>query len=171
MISQSQVILCLVGAGVLALLFLVGRLYFITRHLNNSFAKLGFLMREDAKKYFDDAAGKIVDTNEQFQKMYQGIVEEGTKKVLMDSGVVMEKSIMDAQAKAGTIIVGAQSDAQNIIKAAETEAQKKLDQSLQQAVDTLSWTMEQYLKQHYSLSEHEAQIQQLVDKYVDEHRN
>jgi polyhydroxyalkanoate synthesis regulator phasin len=171
MISQSQVILCLVGAGVLALLFLVARLYFITKHLNNSFAKLGFLMREDAKKYFDDAAGKIVDTNEQFQKMYQGIVEEGTKKVLMDSGVVMEKSIMDAQAKAGTIIIGAQSDAQNIIKAAEGEAQNKLNQSLQQAVDTLGWTMEQYLKEHYSLSEHEAQIQQLVDKYVDEHRN
>lgn len=167
---ENPVVVCLVGASIGLLLFFVARLYFLTKRLNTSFAKLGFIVREDAKKYFDDASEKIVATNEQFHDMYEAIVQEGTKKALIESGVVMEKAIIDAQREAGKIVLSAQSDAQAIISSAKTEADNHMDQALNRTADTISWVMTQYIKEQYTVAEHQALIEKLVRTYVDEHR-
>lgn len=167
---DNPVVVCLVGASIGLLLFFVARLYILTKRLNTSFAKLGYIVREDAKKYFDDASEKIVATNEQFHDMYEAIVQEGTKKALIESGVVMEQAILDAQKQANRVILTAQTDAQAIITGAKTEADNHMEQALRRTADTMSWVMTQYMKEQYTIDEHQALIEKLVRTYVDEHR-
>lgn len=170
MISQNILVLSAVGAVIIVLLFFVVRLYILTKRINGSFAKLGFIVREDAKKYFDDASAKIVESNEQFQGVYQRAIAKATQDVMTDSGVVMERALTDAQLRAGRVVLQAQSDAQNIIAEAKKQAQKEYDIALKRSVDTISWTMEQYLKEHFDASQHEDRIQKIITSYVNENR-
>jgi hypothetical protein len=167
---DNPVVACLVGAIGLLLLFLVVRLYILTKHVSSSFAKLGFIVREDAKKYFDDASEKIVTTNKQFQEMYQGVVEEGTKRALTDTTQVIERAVVDAQQQAGKIVLNAQVDAQQIINEAKVQAAAQMNQTLERTADTVAWVLEQYMKESYSVKQHEVLIEKLVKMYVDEHR-
>jgi F0F1-type ATP synthase membrane subunit b/b' len=170
MILQEVVLLCAVGGVVIVLIVFVVRLYFMVRQINQSFAKLGFIVREDAKKYFDDASEKLIDTNKKLQDLYQEVVEVGTKRVLDESGTIMEKSISEAQNKAGQVIVGAQTDAQNILNAAKVQANKEYERALERSVDTINWTMQQYLRERFDAAEHEHLIKQIVTSYSNEHR-
>ena len=166
-----EVVFFSILVGLIILLFgFVVRLFFLVRNINHSFAKLGFIVREDAKKYFDDAAEKIVDTNKQLQTLYEEAVKTGTKRVLDESGTIMEKSIADAQTTAGQVVVRAQSDAQNILSEAKKQANAEYDLALQRAVDTINWTMQQYLKEQFDTREHEDLIARIVESYSNEHR-
>lgn len=168
---QEILLLSIVGAVAIILLGFSVRLYILTKRINGAFAKLGFIVREDAKKYFDDAAGKIVDTNGQLQELYRKVVEESTKEVLVNSGEIMEKSVGEAQARAGQIILQAQTDAQNIIAQAKRQAETEHSLAVQKAVDTIGWTMEQYLKEKYDAAQHEELITRIITAYVNERRN
>ena len=170
MTINDTILLSAVGAVAIVLLFVVVRVLIMTSHINGAFAKLGFIVREDAKKYFDDAAGKIVDTNDRLSEQYRKVVEESTKKVLADSGGIMEHSVAEAQARAGQIILQAQTDAQRIIGDARERADQERQMALTRTVDAVSWTMQQYLKKGYDASQHEELIQQIITTYVNEHR-
>jgi hypothetical protein len=170
MISQNVLVFSAVGAATIVLFFFVIKLYLLTKNINNSFAKLGFVVREDAKKYFDDAANKIVETNEGFQELYQQAIAKATQEVMVDSGVVMERALSEAQVNAGKVLLQAQSDAQNIVSAAKKQADKEYAVALKRSVDTISWAMEQYLRENYSVQEHEVQIQRIITAYLNENR-
>lgn len=146
------------------------RQYLLTKKIYASFAKLGYVVREDAKKYFDDASTKLVDTNTQFHGQYKQIVEEGTKSALADSGQVMQQAISSAQREAATIILKAQNDAYNIITSSKNEARKEYQQSLDRSVDAIRWTLDQYVKQDFTIEDHQQIIKKLLESYINEHR-
>jgi hypothetical protein len=151
------------------LVFLV-RVWLTLRRLNASFAKLGHLLREDAKKYFDDAALKIVDTNEQFHDTYQAIVEDATRKVLAESGQITERAIVAAHNQANDIILNARTDAQQIVQAAHKDADDHSVKVLDRTGDAITWVMTNYLQEEFTTTQHEALISKQVKMYVDEHR-
>lgn len=146
------------------------RLFFMSKKVLGSFAKLGFLMREDAKKYFDDAAVKIVDTNEEFQEMYQKIVENGTKEALKDASTIMRTVISNAHEESAKTVLKAQTDAANIISSAEKEASEKKRQIIEQAVETIRWTLNEYVAETFTVEQHEELINKLLQGYIDEQR-
>lgn len=170
MTHQAFVIIGVFAVICLILTVFLVRVWLLVRRINASFAKLGFIMREDAKKYFEDAANKIVETNEQFQQNYQKIVEDGTRAVLQESTSLTEKAIADAHVRANEIVLRARTDAQQIIKGAELEANQHAEKTLQRTGDAIGWVMSQYLGEVYSTEAHEALIEQQVRKYVNEHR-
>lgn len=170
MTLQGVVIAGALAAAILLLFVFLVRVWILVRQLNASFAKLGYLVREDAKKYFDDAAGKIVDTNEQFQEMYKKIVMEGTRSVLNESSTITEKIMVDAHGRANNVVLAARTDAQQILQAAQKEADIHANRTLQQTGDVIGWVMSQYLGEVYSVADHEALIEKLVKNYTDEHR-
>lgn len=166
-----EAVLFAIFAAILLLLFaFIVRIWVVLKRLNSSFAKLGFLVREDAKKYFDDAADKIVDTNEQFQEMYKKIVEEGTRSVLAESSTITERVVADAHAQANNVILAARTDSQRIVQAAQKEAGEYSQKTLNQTGDAISWVMTQYLNEVYTVADHEALIEKQVKMYVNEHR-
>ena len=155
---------------ILALLVCVVRILVLIRRLNASFAKLGYLVREDAKKYFDDAADKIIDTNEQFQKMYLKIVEDGTRTVLSESSTITENVAANAHAQANQIILNARKDAFQILQAARGEADAYSQKTMQQTGDAIEWVMSQYLETEFTVADHERLIEKQVKMYINEHR-
>ncbi len=163
-----------IGLGILAavlILAFVIRLYIAVRQLNASFAKLGYVIREDAKKYFDDAASQIVDTNEQFQSSYTKIVRDGTMSALTDASTVMEKTLVEAHNDAGAIILKAREDAQRIINAARNDAATYADKAVGKSADTIQWVMEQYIHKTYNTEQHNELINKLLEEYINERRS
>ena len=158
-----------IAVGIVVLLII--KLFFMVRRLNASFAKLGYVIREDAKKYFDDAAGKIVDTNEQFQSSYTQIVHDGTISALADSSLVMEKTLAAAHEDAGKVIQSAREDAQRITLAARQNAEAHVHQELARSADTIEWVMEQYVDHTFDRTYHEEIINKLLEEYINEHRD
>jgi vacuolar-type H+-ATPase subunit E/Vma4 len=162
----------IVGAvAITALLLLVLRVWILTKRLHGSFGKLGYMVREDAKKYFDDAAIKIVDTNDKFRAEYMQIVEEGTQNALKDSGAVMEKAISDAQKEAGEIILQARQNANQIVASAKTQSTKHYYDSLNRSIEAMDWTLAQYVDTKFSVAQHREVIEKLLNKYLDENRH
>ena len=156
--------------GVVVLLILVVRVTIIVGKIDSSIAKLGYVIREDAKKYFDDAAHSIVETNEQFQDKYVTIVKDGTKSALTDASVVMEGTLAKAQQDAGAVILQAREEARRIVESAKTEAGSYKEQALNQSTATIQWVIEQYAGQAMSVEQHETLIKNLIDQYTNESR-
>lgn len=156
-------IILVMGIGALSVYVLV-----LIKRLQTSFTKLGYMVREDAKKYFDDASQKLIETNEQFREEYRQIVVEGTQSALLDSEKVMGKALAEAQEEAGRVILHAQETAQNIITAAKEQSKKHFYQAIENSVQAIDWTMEQYVGKTYSQENHEEIIRQLIKAYIDE---
>lgn len=155
---------------IIIVLALMVRLYLLVSKLNTSFAKLGYIIREDAKKYFDSASNKIIDTNQQFQSFYTQIVHDGTAKALNEAGDTLESTLAKAQQEAGDIIMRSREDARRIIEAATQEANKQSEYVFNNSADTIRWVMEQYIGKEYSIDQHRDLIMKLLDEYINERR-
>ncbi|MFZ2544371.1 MAG: hypothetical protein WAW80_00100 [Candidatus Saccharimonadales bacterium] len=170
MIPENAITTGLIVIGIILLLIFLVRVWILVRRLSASFGKLGFLVREDAKKYFDDASNKIVDTNGQFQQAYQKIVEDGTRVALAEKGMITEKILVDAHNRANEIILSARTDAQQIIQASQKDADEHSEKMLQQTGSAIAWVLSQYLHETYTTEQHEKLIEKQVRMYIDEQR-
>lgn len=162
------------GIGAVAVVLIVAlivRLYFSVNKINSSIAKLGYVIREDAKKYFDEAAVTITETNETSRKQSVTLITEASRQALAESGAVMEQTLATAHQQAGSIILKAREDAKHILEAAQAEAEQKKTQVLNASASTIDWMLEQYTGQNMSVSQHEALIQKLLNEYINENRN
>lgn len=140
------------------------------KKLHASFAKLGYANREDAKKYFEEASQRVAEMNESYYAQQQKMIEEGVRKVLSESSLVVEETILKAQKDAGEILIRAQQEGEQIRASTQKDAQRYYDQAVEDAVDTLEWTLEQYLMSHMDLQQHEDVIMKLVRTYIDERK-
>jgi len=162
-----------VGAAVVSLVVLVFIIYRLFRSLNllnRSFAKLGYVTREDAKMYFGEAADKVVDMNSSFSQQYQKMIEDGVRKALADGGNVMEGSLLKSQQDAGNILLKAQQDALQIVDSTKEDAKHYYERAISDAVDTIEWTLGQYLKTHMDVRQHEEIIDNLLKAYIHERK-
>jgi F0F1-type ATP synthase membrane subunit b/b' len=167
---NSGVATVLIFCAISVLLGLILYLIVMMRRLNASFAKLGFLVREDAKKYFDEAADKIVDTNKQFQDTYVEIVHKGTQTALQDVSNVMRTAVVKAQQDAGSIIIEARKQAQDIIVGAQHESAEYKQKALEQSAQTIEWVVGQYIGKTYTDQQHIDLIRSLLLEYINENR-
>lgn len=170
-LAQPYVIGVGIAAAILTVLaFIIYRLFHTLNLLNKSFAKLGYVTREDAKLYFGEAADKVADMNSTFYQQYQKMIEDGVRKVLAESGDVMEGSLVKAEQDAGTILLKAQQDALQIVDSTKNDSKHYYDQAILESVDTIEWTLEQYLKTHLDVKQHEDIIDNLLKAYIHERR-
>jgi citrate lyase gamma subunit len=164
------------AAAAVAVLLVVGFVVFMVRmqhglsRLQASFAKLGYANREDAKKYFEEAADKVAEMNSSYYQQQQKMIEEGVRKVLAESSQIVEQTLVQAQRDAGEIIIRAQQEGEQIRASTRNDAQRYYDLAIEDAVDTLEWTLEQYLMGHMDIREHEEVITRLVDTYINERK-
>lgn len=159
-----------IGFITLVLMIFIVRLYLMVGNLNTSISKLGYVIREDAKKYFDEAAGKLIETNEQFSELYTKIVKEGTTLALNEAGSTMERSLEKSHRAASQIILKAREDSQQILKAAQADAEQHSTHVFEQSSVTIQWVLEQYVKETFSVDQHTDIINKLLDEYINENR-
>lgn len=151
-------------AAIAILLLLVIRLSINLGRLEGSIAKLGFVIREDAKKYFDEAAHAVVGVNEDFQSQNSRVIREGTKAALEDAGSIMERSISEAQHSAVAVVLEAREEAMRIVEQAKRETDTYKQRALDQSTATIQWTLEQYMAQKFTVEQHEMLIKKLLDR-------
>jgi vacuolar-type H+-ATPase subunit H len=166
----SGVVSIIFGVILIALLGLVVRLYIMIRQINSSFAKLGYVLREDTKNYFNEASEKIVSTNAQMQESYTKIVHDGTVSALSEASQAIEKTLVVAHKDAGDVVLQAREAAQRIVAESRNEAATQVDQALGRSTDAIQWVMGQYVGQSFSTHQHEAIINKLLDEYINENR-
>ncbi|MDB5182152.1 MAG: hypothetical protein JWP13_915 [Candidatus Saccharibacteria bacterium] len=166
----------IIAAVVVAALLVLGMgiaLYSLQRSLaklHASFAKLGYANREDAKKYFEETAERVAEMNKSFYQQHQKMIEDGVRKVLSESSLVVEETLLKAHQDSGEIIIKAQQEGQQILESTRKNAELYYDRAIDEAVDTLQWTLEQYLMGHMDIKQHEEVITKLVSTYVNERR-
>ncbi len=158
------------GVCLIGLLALMLRVALSVRRLNESFGKLGYVLREDAKSYFAEAAERLLDTNAEFKRSYQKIVEEGTKGALSQAAYAVEGSIVAAQQEANKIILSARDDARRINVEARRMAVEEMSHTLDNAADTISWVMERYVGETFTLDQHTYVIEKLLEEYLHEYQ-
>ena len=157
--------------GLLLLIILLVVLLKLVMNLNASFAKLGYVAREDAKKYFGDAAEKVTDMNSTFYTQYQEMIDAGVRKVLAESGQVMSESFSKAEKQAADIVLTAQQEARQIIESTQKDSNEYYKRALAESVDAMKWALEQYLNDHLDIRRQEDIVKSLIEAYVDERRS
>jgi hypothetical protein len=171
--TESPLVLAAAGAAVLLVVGFIVFLYRVHHGLSRlqaSFAKLGYANREDAKKYFEEAADKVTEMNSAYYQQQQKMIEDGVRRVLAESSQIIEQTLVQAQRDAGEIIIRAQQEGEQIRASTRQDAQRYYDQAVEDAVDTLEWTLEQYLMGHMDIRQHEEVITKLVDTYTNERK-
>lgn len=171
MSTAAFVLLAFCTLAVVVLATVTLKLYVMLNDLSASFSKLGFVVREDAKRYFEEAADRIVDTNLQFRESYVDIVEEATARVTSEAGQSMEGAIVAAQREANQIILRARDDARRINVEARKMAVEEMSRSLENAADTIAWVMERYAQETFTVDQHKELIDRLVNEYINEYKN
>ncbi|HMR73050.1 MAG TPA: hypothetical protein PKD68_03530 [Candidatus Saccharibacteria bacterium] len=169
--EPSIVLTIIIIISVLFVIIIVIVVAVMVHRLNTRFAKLGYVAREDAKKYFGDAAEKVVDMNSGFYEQYQTVIDSSVRKVLSDSGTIMAQTLGDAERRAGEVILKAQEDAKQITASAQAETEEYYERALSRSVDAIEWALEQYIHDSLDVRQHEDIVKNLVDTYVNERRN
>jgi F0F1-type ATP synthase membrane subunit b/b' len=138
--------------------------------INESFNKLGFIAREDTKKYFDESSQKATAIYQESADVNKVIIEQTMEKVLKDSSSLVKETITEAEKDAAEILNQARFESINIKRTAQEEAAKKFENLIDDSVQAVDWAMEQFIKEKYSYKEHEEAINKLIDIYVNEHK-
>lgn len=140
------------------------------KKISESFGKIGYLAREDTKRYFKESSEKATEIFASSAEKNKEIISETMQKVLNDSAGVVKDVISSAEKDAAKIINEARREAENIKREAEEESNKYFDRIISDAVQAVDWSVEQFVKNNYTVKEHEEIIMRLISIYVDEHR-
>jgi len=159
--------------AVLLLLLIVSVYYLYKSYkaMQESFSKIGYIAREDTKRYFQEAA-------EQAERVYAGsldinktVIIESMKKVLSESSEAMKGTISSSQQEAAQIILSAHRDAESIKNEAKAQSEKYFRQMLGEATKVIDWAMSQYIGEKYTIADHEELIRKQIESYLNEQGN
>lgn len=153
----------------LLLILMVGLTVRIAK-LNSSFAKLGFFVREDAKKYFNETAEDIQAVNAQLQQTNQEAVQKGVSAALLEAEQLLAPVVRQAHDEASEILLESRDEAKNIIEASKIDASANAKRVVDQSSDAIRWVMQQYAGETLNDEKHEEIVRKLLSEYLNESR-
>lgn len=165
-------VLISIAALCVALLGLVVAISCLIRlsSLQSQLAKFAFLVREDTKKFFDEAGQQAVELS---KKTLEDSTEslKGALGQVSDSAIEkIAKVVKEAEEEAAVTRAKTREEADRLIAAAKEEAAIQLYASSKQAATAVEWAMEQWLHQEMSVQQHAALIERLVVTYLDDRK-
>ena len=166
--SDIQVVLFWMVIGLLVVL-LVG-LTIRMAILNSSFTKLGFFVREDAKKYFSETADDIQKVNAQLQQTNQEAIQKGVAAALMQAEQLLEPVVKQAHEEASEILLESRVQAKNIIEAGKADANANAKRVVDKLSEAIRWVMQQYAGEILTDDKHEEIVKKLLSEYINESR-
>lgn len=166
--SDIQVVLFWMVIGLLVVL-LVG-LTIRMAILNSSFTKLGFFVREDAKKYFSETADDIQKVNAQLQQTNQEAIQKGVAAALMQAEQLLEPVVKQAHEEASEILLESRVQAKNIIEAGKADANANAKRVVDKSSEAIRWVMQQYAGEILTDDKHEEIVKKLLSEYINESR-
>ncbi|NCU30823.1 hypothetical protein EOM57_03380 [Candidatus Saccharibacteria bacterium] len=138
--------------------------------LNSSFTKLGFFVREDAKKYFSETADDIQKVNAQLQQTNQEAIQKGVAAALMQAEQLLEPVVKQAHEEASEILLESRVQAKNIIEAGKADANANAKRVVDKSSEAIRWVMQQYAGEILTDDKHEEIVKKLLSEYINESR-
>ena len=149
----------------LVLLIKIFRLY---KKLDSSFAKLGFVIREDSKHYFENSSDKYQVMQQNFFQQNKAVIKEAIGEILVEQNSTLEKQLEDASQKANQIIAEAQKEAENIKLSMGQEKKRIVQSAANEACQIIERAFSDFIHESFSLKEHEKIIQKLIDEHLND---
>lgn len=146
------------------------KLYRQVSELKSSFAKLGFVVRQDLQQHFETAAQKTIEVQQQSSQHNQQLIEQTMQKVLNESSRSMQEILARAEGQASEIVLKAHQDRQRILDDAREESKQYVTRLTDYSTEALEWALEQLVKEKMDLGGHEQLIESLVSVYINEHK-
>ena len=163
------IVILIVLIGVLIILAIY--LYRAFRAVQDSFNKIGHIAREDTKRYFEEVADSAKQVYAKSLEENKAVLTESMDRVIGNSTAKMKEVISVAEKEAAEIILAAHRDSESIKNDAKAQGEKYLLQVQDEAIKVIDWAMSQFIKDNYSIAEHENIIKKLITSYFDERKN
>lgn len=125
------------------------------RNIDKSFTKLGFIIREDSKKYFEEVSGKILADNKVAEEINKKMITEALIQAVASQNSQATKIIEQTNVQTQEVISRAQRTAEGIVKQADAqslEINKKIMEKMSLIVEE---AVSEYVDQHYSKADQE----------------
>ena len=123
MISINFIIIVLGFIFALIILLLILRLIFLYHKLENSFSKLGYIIREDSKKFFLNSEEKNQNMQEANFSDNKNIVKQAVEEILDEQKKQVTITYIETQKQAEKILTEARGKADQIISQAKKDSQ------------------------------------------------
>lgn len=145
-------------------------LYFVYKTSNyykkieQSFSKLGYIIREDSKNIFKNSSGDFNQQKSMIQEENKLVIRDALSEAVEAQKKESTEIVSHAYAQADTIINTARNDAGNIIKQADELATKIHDDAVERNSYLVESTVATFLDHNCDQSDHEKIIESIIKR-------
>jgi hypothetical protein len=143
------------------------RLTSLYKKLSDSFHKLGFLIREDAKSYFEKESEEEKEISRDIVESNMHVVKRAIAEVIAEERDKLNLDLENANQHSQKIILEAKAEAKDIKDQAASEGREIVSRSRENAVNILEKTMKDFQINTLDIKDHEQMIEKLLDKYFE----
>lgn len=134
------------------------------RSIDNSFSKLGYIIREDSKKYFDEVGAKILLDKKGAEAENKRIITEALIQAMTSQNSQSSKIIEQTNNDIQQTISQARQTAQDIIKQAEDQAVEINEKVMKKMVLIVEKALTEYVDQNFSEADREKSVMASLEK-------
>lgn len=161
-----------IAAAVFLIAIMVIRLFSFNKKLTDSFTKIGFVIRQDYKSYFQSTEEKSAEIKSRLAAENQEIIKMAVAEALKNQTEVISKSLITANQEADIIIKKSKDTAASIIKEAQKQREKIISQAVSQSVYVLENTLSQFVNQKISFNDQEKiTIKKITEEFFEDLKN
>ena len=146
-------LLQIIGGVLLLCLILIIRLFVLFSKNNQGITKIGYVMREDSRKYFEAIEIVAKSIQERYAKGNRDLIQEAIQEVMNKQGEVVADNIARASAKGDAIIQRANQEAKMIISEAQTEKEKVLDRIMSQSTYIMEKSISNFIQDNFTVEQ------------------
>jgi len=163
-----NVLLILTIIFLVILLGFVIKLYSDYHHLNNSLAKLGYVIREDMKNLWASVEEKYVQIQNSYSMQNQEIIKKAIAEILKDQQAIHNQIYLEAQAKGQQIVNEARQQAEGIQSQLVIDQKKMLSNTLEKSASIIENVLKVYIGENFNIENHEEIIKKLFSNFIED---
>lgn len=164
---MTSLILIVIIILMIVVLAMVLRLSMLYRNLNESFSKIGYVLREDMKKLWEYSQEKYIAMQQNYSNENQEVLKKAIDSVIADQQAAARKTFFEAQEKAQGIIGQAKDQAERIKSESLDERKKILDNACEKSAYIIEQVLSEYAGSNFTVSDHEEIIKKLMREFMD----
>jgi len=129
------------------------RLLILHQRQSAQLNKIGFVLREDTKKYLDTIAAVAKSTQEQFAEGNRELIKKAIDDVINVQGDLIAGNMAKADERIDQMMKQASMEAEQIVKQANTEKERIVDKLMSQSVYIMEKSIGAYIQDHFTLEQ------------------
>ncbi|HUD21058.1 MAG TPA: hypothetical protein VMQ44_03275 [Candidatus Saccharimonadales bacterium] len=145
-----------------AVIILILRLILLYKRLDNSFSKIGYVIREDAKKFFTDAEEKHLELQKNYLSSNKETVKAAVEEILEEQKKQTSQAYLEAQKLTEKMLGEAREKADRIVSLAETESQNISQRTMEKSAYVIESVLAEFVKESFTAKDHDKVIKRIL---------